>query len=181
MNEMDDLLAQIKAEYETKKPPSSAKAKQDKFQQDLENQSDRELDNILSDLKTEFTKEKPQNKSKLPQSSTKSNFKLQSSSTRSPSTFNNNLLEDLKEEYQEKDREAQRRKQQELQEQQRRERQKKQRRRQALRQEAQKWLQNLNLNTDEGLWFEEFSYAYDSKLEAAIDYLEAIRETRRLS
>ena len=181
MNEMDDLLAQIKAEYEPKKPPSSAKAKQNKFQKDLENQSDREMDNILSDLKAEFTQEKPQNKGKSPQSSTKSDFKIPSSSTRSPSTFNNNLLEDLKEEYQEKDREAQQRKQQELQEQQRREQQKKQRRRQALRQEAQKWLQNLDLNTDEGLWFEEFSYAYDSKLEAAIDYLEAIRETRRLS
>ncbi|MGK7953229.1 MAG: hypothetical protein AB4368_31705 [Xenococcaceae cyanobacterium] len=181
MNEMDDLLAQIKAEYEPKKPSSLAKTKQNKSQKNLEDQSDRELDNILSDLETEFTREKPQNKGKSPQNSTRSVVKTESFSTRSPSTFNNNLLEDLKEEYQEKDREVQKRKQQELQEQQRREQQKKQRRRQALRQEAQKWLQNLDLNTDEGLWFEEFSYAYDSKLEAAIDYLEAIRETRRLS
>ena len=172
---MDELLAQLKTEYEPKKPPS-AKAEPKQPQKDLQNQSDRQLDSILSDLKTEFTQEKSPNQAKSPKSSAKPAFK-----PRSTSDFNNNLLEDLKEEYQAKDKEAQQRKQQELQEQQRREEQKKQRRRQALREEAQKWLQNLDLNTDEGLWFEEFSYAYDSKLEAAIDYLEAIRETRRLS
>ena len=179
MSEMDELLAQLKTEYDTKKTPS-AKAEPKQPQKDLQDRSDRQLDSnldsILSDLKTEFVPEKPRNKAKSPQSSTKPAFK-----PRSTSGFKNNLLEDLKEEYQAKDREIQQRKQQALEEQKRREQQKKQRRRQALKKEAQKWLQNLDINTDEGLWFEEFSYAYDSKLEAAIDYLEAIRETRRLS
>lgn len=177
MSQMDELLAQLKAEYESKKPPSSAKSKPKKSQPHSDN---RQIDNFLADLQAEFT-EKPNKKTTSPQKPTKPLSVTQSGSSRSPSTFDNNLLEDLKEEYQAKEREAQQRKQKELREQQRREEQKKQRRREALRQEAEKWLKSLDINTDEGLWFEEFSYAYDSKLEAAIDYLQAIRETRRLS
>ena len=94
--------------------------------------------------------------------------------------YNDNFLADLKGEYQAQQREEQQRKQKELAIQQQREQERAKRRRQALKQEAQEWLKNLNLNSDEGLWFEEFSYSYDSKLEAAIDYLQAIRETRRL-
>jgi hypothetical protein len=49
-------------------------------------------------------------------------------------------------------------------------------RRAALRSSAQTWLHQLKPNSDEGRWFAEFACNYDSKLEAAIDYLEALQE-----
>lgn len=52
----------------------------------------------------------------------------------------------------------------------------KQQRRAALQNAAQTWLKQLKPNSDEGRWFAEFACNYDSKLEAAIDYLEALQE-----
>ncbi|NEO25810.1 MAG: hypothetical protein F6K03_02645 [Kamptonema sp. SIO4C4] len=51
-----------------------------------------------------------------------------------------------------------------------------QQRRQALEKKAKKWLNELDPHSDEGLWFEEFAYNYDSKLAAAIDYLGVLLE-----
>lgn len=42
---------------------------------------------------------------------------------------------------------------------------------------AKRWLKNLDPNSDEYIWFDIFSERYKSKLEAAIDYLQAMRET----
>jgi uncharacterized membrane protein YqaE (UPF0057 family) len=42
---------------------------------------------------------------------------------------------------------------------------------------AKRWLINLDQNSDEYIWFETFSERYKSKLEAAIDYLQTMRET----
>ena len=72
--------------------------------------------------------------------------------------------------------EAQRR-ERELIEAQQREELRERRRKAALRDKAQQWLKNLNSQSEEGRWFEEFSYSYEDKLQAAIDYLEAMRET----
>ena len=72
--------------------------------------------------------------------------------------------------------EAQRR-ERELIEVQKREELRERRRKEALREKAQQWLKNLDLRSPEGRWFEEFSYSYEDKLQAAIDYLEALRET----
>ena len=72
--------------------------------------------------------------------------------------------------------EAQRR-ERELIEAQKREELRERRRKEALREKAQQWLKNLDLRSPEGRWFEEFSYSYEDKLQAAIDYLEAMRET----
>ena len=72
--------------------------------------------------------------------------------------------------------EAQRR-ERELIEAQNREELRERRRKEALREKAQQWLKNLDLRSPEGRWFEEFSYSYEDKLQAAIDYLEAMRET----
>lgn len=71
----------------------------------------------------------------------------------------------------------QQRRQQELVEAQKREELRERRRKEALREKARQWLKNLNSNSEEGRWFEEFSYSYEDKLQAAIDYLEAMRET----
>jgi len=48
------------------------------------------------------------------------------------------------------------------------------RQREAIAQQAKEWLKQLDPLSEEGLWFEEFAYAYPSKLEAAIDYLTAL-------
>ncbi len=49
--------------------------------------------------------------------------------------------------------------------------------RQALTQAAQQWLKQVDIRSEEGLWFEEFAYNYDSRLEAAIEYLEALEQS----
>ncbi|BAZ43316.1 hypothetical protein NIES4102_03160 [Chondrocystis sp. NIES-4102] len=69
------------------------------------------------------------------------------------------------------------RREQQLIEAQRREELRERNRTEALRQKAQQWLIQLNPRSEEGKWFEEFAYGYDSKLEAAVDYLEAMDET----
>ncbi|MFM2429708.1 MAG: hypothetical protein RLZZ511_921 [Cyanobacteriota bacterium] len=53
-------------------------------------------------------------------------------------------------------------------------------RREALRQTAAQWLKQLKPKSDEGRWFEEFACNYESRLEAAIDYLEALEEVNAL-
>jgi len=72
---------------------------------------------------------------------------------------------------------AEKRRQQELIELQRQEELRNKRRKEALKEDAKKWLAKLNPRSEEGRWFEEFSYSYEDKLQAAIDYLEAMRET----
>jgi hypothetical protein len=52
----------------------------------------------------------------------------------------------------------------------------KQQRRNALQSAAPIWLKQLKPNSNEGRWFAEFACNYDSKLAAAIDYLEALQE-----
>jgi hypothetical protein len=49
-------------------------------------------------------------------------------------------------------------------------------RRQELVKPAKQWLRQLNSRSTEGRWFDEFACNYDSRLEAAIDYLEALTE-----
>ena len=71
----------------------------------------------------------------------------------------------------------QKRRERELIEAQKREELRERRRQEALREKAQQWLKSLDRRSEEGKWFEEFSYSYEDKLQAAIDYLEAMRET----
>jgi hypothetical protein len=54
--------------------------------------------------------------------------------------------------------------------------QREKRRQQALEQKARRWLSNLNPQSEEGRWFEEFAYSYDSRVKAAMDYLEALKD-----
>lgn len=53
----------------------------------------------------------------------------------------------------------------------------KKRRQQALEEKARQWLTSLDPQSEEGRWFQEFAYSYDSRVQAAVDYLEALRET----
>lgn len=54
------------------------------------------------------------------------------------------------------------------------------RRREELGSMAQEWLATLSVKSEEGRWFEEFACNYESRLEAAIDYLEALQEVSGL-
>ncbi|HEY9609370.1 salt stress protein, Slr1339 family [Allocoleopsis sp.] len=159
MESIDDLLAQVKAEYQEKESGLKPE-KQTLFQEE------------------DF-------KSPPPVSST---YQSQLTSSKFLTPAEENLLADVRAEFEEKERseelkrqqqvrEEQFRKEQQLREQQLREEQKRQRQREALTQEATEWLKKLNPRSEEGRWFEDFSYSYPSKLEAAIDYLSALRET----
>lgn len=50
----------------------------------------------------------------------------------------------------------------------------KQRRLKQLTQKAQQWLKTLDPYSPEGMWFNEFAHPYDSRLTAAMEYLEAL-------
>lgn len=86
------------------------------------------------------------------------------------------LLAELGGEYQERDRLEAQKKQERVAIARRQQEQQQQQQRQALHQEAQTWLKNLDRYSGEGLWFTEFAIGYPSQLEAAIDYLEALKE-----
>ncbi|NES85124.1 MAG: hypothetical protein F6K10_28990 [Moorea sp. SIO2B7] len=162
---LDDLLAEVKSEFEEKKKPEPAKVTPKP-----QNQPSSPINNLLADVKQEFEEKKASAKREPPVPPKRIPVGNQ--------TSDNNLLGELKEEFEAKKQAEEEQKQQQLVREIQEKEQRKQRRRKALTRQAQDWLKNLDPNSDEGLWFEEFSYSYDSKLEAAIDYLEALRETR---
>ena len=42
--------------------------------------------------------------------------------------------------------------------------------------QAQVWLKNLSKDSDERFWFDQFAFKYASRIDAAIDYLQAVNE-----
>ncbi|MDJ1185564.1 salt stress protein, Slr1339 family [Roseofilum casamattae] len=46
--------------------------------------------------------------------------------------------------------------------------------RRALKPRARKWLEELDPYSDEGYWFDQFAQSYSDRLEAALDYLQAM-------
>lgn len=159
MESIDDLLAQVKAEYQEKdlglQPKKTPLFDEEEFKPPLPvapiYQTQPSPQNWIS----------PAEESLLAQ--VKAGFEEQE------------RAEELKK--QQQLREEQLRKEQQLREEQLREEQRRQRKREALTQEATEWLKKLSPRSEEGLWFEEFSYSYPSKLDAAIDYLQALKET----
>lgn len=83
-----------------------------------------------------------------------------------------NLLVEVKTQYEEQDRLEELRKQQELQQEQIRQQQLKAQQSEALKSRVKDWLEKLEPLSTEGLWFEKFAEKYPSKLEAALDYLQ---------
>lgn len=160
MESIDDLLAQVKAEYQEqdqgikpqkkplfneedfKSPPTPATYQPQPLQQSWVSPAE---DSLLSQVKAEF--EEQQRSQELQKQQQLQEEQLQ--------------------------------KEQQLREEQLKAQQRKKRQREALTEEATEWLKTLNPRSDEGMWFEDFSYSYSSKLEAAIDYLQALRETHR--
>ncbi|MGL5942789.1 MAG: salt stress protein, Slr1339 family [Waterburya sp.] len=191
---MDDLLAQLKAEFEPQQPKINAPKPQARKSQPPQKSTDSaSMEQMLAELRTELEsgRNRPGNPSQQPVTSTNTNQQTNVVDTKKYRDRLNSLI-DADYQQQAQKREAklaeikrqeeakiaeQKRRQQELIEAQRREELRERRRKEALREQAQQWLKNLSLNSEEGRWFEEFSYSYESKLEAAIDYLEAMRET----
>ena len=150
--EMDELLEQVKAEFEQPQKPESSSSNS------THSNSNSSLEDFLTQVRGEF-KDKQQRLEFQANSSdedlfaeVKSNFEVKESATANKSY--EQTIDDVRHEEQQR-----------------------QRQEKALRTQAQKWLKNLNPHSDEGIWFEEFAYSYPSRLEAAIDYLQALGET----
>ncbi|PSF37759.1 hypothetical protein C7H19_09445 [Aphanothece hegewaldii CCALA 016] len=168
MSELDDLLSQLKTEYTGKKEPQPiTQPPVIPSPSVTPKPTVSSVDHLLAELKGETKENKPQPTSpkKIP------------SHSRFTTPVEPSIFQDLRSEYQEKDQIAARQKQQEIQEKQRLEEQRQEKKREALKEKALIWLKQLNPKSDEGKWFEEFSYSYDSKIEAAMQYLEALRES----
>ena len=185
---MDDLLAQLKTEYNSSSQVSNQnRAAKTPSPQSTSKRSIRQLlDRLGKDI--ESGKVRPSYRSEA-QTSEPSKQEVRNSAKerdrfnalidadyRKQAQLREAKLAELKR--QEEARIAeQKRRERELIEAQKREELRERRRKEALREKAQQWLKNLNLQSEEGRWFEEFSYSYEDKLQAAIDYLEAMHET----
>lgn len=87
------------------------------------------------------------------------------------------LLNDLKRQYQAQDQaEALKQQEQQRAEQLRQEQLKQKKRTQAIKQ-AEAWLKTLDPRSGEAVWFEEFASKYESRVDAAIDYLGLLAES----
>lgn len=160
MSDMEKLLAQVKAEYEQAEPPAEPIATPSPRP---EPQPASDLDRLLAEVKAEV--ESPIAPTPSPATG-HVRVPSQAITPSSSSPGEKACLQELQAEYQQKQRE-----QEKLQE------QRQQRQQEALKQKAQEWLKKLDPKSEEGKWFEEFAYSHTSRLEAAMDYLAALRET----
>ena len=161
-SDIDDLLSEVKAEFAQ---GNSAEKKTVSQEKDLtKNLIEKDLQNLQN-----YKKNTPQPR----------NYSSnQNNNYHSSDPLINSLKKELINEQIEALETQKREEKIKLQKQQQQEKLKAQRKREALTNHAKEWLKNLDINSDEGIWFEEFSYGYESKLDAAIDYLEALREVR---
>lgn len=194
MDEIDRLLAELKAKQQ---PPNPDLAADSPFSQSVAPLQS--LDDLLSQIEDGAKQTVRAELSKRPP-----NISVPSASVSLPDLPNwdagppspqvippeDPLLGKLKAEYEaqkqaeqrkqeQERREAEQRRQQEEREKQRRLEALRTQRRAELAQQAQVWLQQLHPRSEEGLWFEEFACNYPSRLEAAIEYLEALQSLER--
>ena len=184
---MDDLLAQLKAEFE---PESESRVRQPQ-QPPQTPEASASMERMLDELRAEIESGRGRTSEMPTQPLTASEPEhLRQEKTKYRERLN--ILIDQDYQMQARKREAklaelkrqeeariaeEQRRQQELIEAQKREAMRERRRKEAMREKAKQWLKNLNMRSEEGKWFEEFSYSYEDKLQAAIDYLEAMRES----
>lgn len=159
---MDAMLAEIKSEFTPRSPAADTDARlaQLKAQQQQQSASlprQGAIDDLLSNMKSEF-----------------SNRKAPATPPRAADHRMDKLLGELKSEFKQQDLDLQIEREQTQRQEQFLAQKQRQRRREALRTKAEKWLKGLDPYSDEGFWFEQFASSYESRLEAAIDYLEAL-------
>ncbi|MBD2243325.1 hypothetical protein [Nostoc sp. FACHB-888] len=124
------------------------------------------IDKLLAELQTEYKEVKPQqqqSKSATPKS-------FIPSSPKSASLMDN-LLAEIKADFEEEDAAIELKRQQELEQERIRQEQLKAKQLEVLKVQAKEWLAKVDPLSSEGLWFERFAESYSSKLEAAIEYL----------
>lgn len=131
------------------------------------------IDKLLAELQVEYQQKNNEQPKQQPSIATP-NIHPQSSKSAS---LIDELLEEVKSDFEELDQAEKLRIQQELEQKRIRQEQIKAQRTEALKQHAQDWLAKLDSLSPEGLWFERFAERYSSKLEAAIDYLQANEES----
>jgi len=194
---MDDLLAQLKAEFEPLEESRNNQSSANKAKQSPQSAAESaSMHKMLDDLRSDIESARGDSSStsapikQTPNSSQTSKVK----NNRGDDKYRQRLRTLIDQDYQmqARKREAkfaeirrkeeakiveQKRRQQELIKAQQLEELRERRRKEAMREKAQQWLKKLNPKSEEGKWFEEFSYSYEDKLQAAVDYLEAMRET----
>ncbi|MGK7924914.1 MAG: hypothetical protein AB4290_06590 [Spirulina sp.] len=183
---IDDLLSDVAGEFaeKTPQPPTPARSPQ--------------IDEMLAEVRGDFSKQKEEKRSRRPRvsastdrflSDLKADFQQKHRREIPPSQHHkatkirdrqtDDLLADLKSEFNKEDiAERLRRQEKEMREKREREWQRQQRRK-ALKRKAEEWLKQLDPYSGEGLWFAEFAQHYPNKIEAAIDYLETVWETQK--
>jgi hypothetical protein len=123
------------------------------------------IDKLLAELKSEYEQpQKPQQQSKP--SPNKPEVK-------SKSSILDNILADVKSDFEERDSVLELQKQQELEHERIRQQQLQAKQVETLNKYARDWLEKLDPLSAEGIWFERFAEGYPSKLEAAIEYLQS--------
>lgn len=187
MDEIDRLLAKLEPQSQSQSnqtsPSQSAKdSMNSQADQPAPPQATASIDSLLQSIDTKA----PSPNTHLQQSQTKPQTKPHTKPQIKPSS-EENLLEQIQQQYQQQDqaelqrqqelqRQAEQKQQQESQQKQQRLEQLRIQRRAELEKTASDWLKQLNPKSAEGRWFEEFACSYASRLEAAIDYLEALEE-----
>lgn len=179
---LDDLLSNIETEHKNKQKSSSQLPSMKQKDSDS-------LDNYLNEIQSNLNNKqqlssqgnKQQKKSQFSHTDDLLNdiqakFKQQPSQSQAKfqTKADKDDLDNIAQSFQAKRKQASEIKQQEKLQLIQQEELNKQRRRKQLTLKAKEWLKNLDPTSDEGFWFEEFAYSYESKLEAAIDYLEAL-------
>lgn len=139
------------------------------------------IDKLLAQVKAEYEESPAEklNKKQLKLNSSNEVFEteqlLQSLPQRD--SLMDDLLERVRADYQEQDKVEEQLKQQQLEAEQLRLKQLQIQQHKELGKQAIAWLRNLDSLSSEGIWFENFAKKYPSKLEAAIDYLQDIKES----
>ena len=125
------------------------------------------LDKLLAELKAEYSEQKPQ-QHQLKANSIKPVSKMEQESN----SLIDNLLAEVKADFEQKDLAEKLQKQQEQEQERIKQEQLKAKKLEELKKQAEDWLAKLDPLSLEGLWFERFAEGYPSKVEAAIEYLQ---------
>jgi Mg2+ and Co2+ transporter CorA len=187
---LDELLANIESEHQQKRKLSSNKVKTSSRQlSSMKSKSSDSIDNYLAEIQSKLNDKQKLSSACSPdqtssQPSDSDNFLLELKGkfehkkkediSQPKVNIDEDYLHNIAENFQAKRRQENEIIQQEKLEIIQQEELNKQRRRKQLTIKAKQWLKNLDPNSDEGFWFEQFADSYQSKLEAAIDYLEAL-------
>ncbi len=185
MDSIEQSLNQLKRERQKPEQP-----KQENFlsRNTPDPEASSSVDNILNEVKTKFQQQQGKkldrntsSQREDPLAQIKANFaakqqqkqqqKQQDAAAAAKGDF---LLQQLQSEYRQNQKDTSQETQKQQLEEIRQSELRRQREKKALTRKAQEWLDNLDPYSDEGFWFEQFCYSYESRLEAAMDYLKAL-------